>query len=204
MATEKQIKANQVNALKWWVKTQEGKEIVSKNALKHWLTSLMIASQEEKELYESIVNVLVEELKPESLLETMIFERIALYYMKLQRVTRLDTKQVEIDRLQEEIDYLESTKPQRESLLLDLDFESKNDKAKEKEILEIENKIHMIQSRIWDISKGYIGQSSIEFLEKFHRYETALENRLYKGIKEYYKIKAINSWKPMIDVSIES
>ena len=203
MITQKQIKANQVNALKGWVKTQEGKEIVSKNAIKHWLTSLMIANQKEKELYEWIVNVLLEELKPESLLETMILERIALYYMKIQRVVKIDTRQVEVETLCEEINYLNSIKPKRESILSDFDFENRNDKVKEKEILEIENKILIIQNMIGKINKSYIWQSSIEVLEKFHRYETALENRLYKGIKEYYKVKAINSWKPVIDISIE-
>jgi len=39
MITDKQLKANKKNSLKWWVKTQEGKDKVKYNALKHWLCS---------------------------------------------------------------------------------------------------------------------------------------------------------------------
>ena len=201
----KQVEANKVNALKWWVKTEEGKEIVSRNAIKHWLTSFMIIDNEEKERYDSMLNVLVEELKPESLLETMVIERIALSYTKLQRVVKLDTKQVGMENLQKEIRYLEYFMPVRENLLskYELDMYDTTDQETEKKIVEIEKKIRSIREKLVELNRTYIWFSEMDTFEKLQRYETAIENRLYKAIKEYYKIKAINNGKTIIDVNIE-
>lgn len=49
--TIKQIEANKLNALKWWVKAQGWKEIVSKNAIKYWLTSFNKAENLELSYY---------------------------------------------------------------------------------------------------------------------------------------------------------
>lgn len=52
MTTKKQLEANKNNALKWGVKTQEGKEKVKYNAIKHWLSSSLYDEDLEKTLIE--------------------------------------------------------------------------------------------------------------------------------------------------------
>jgi len=50
--TDKQLKANKKNALKWWIKTQEWKEKIKYNAVKHWLCSSIYDEDLEKKLIE--------------------------------------------------------------------------------------------------------------------------------------------------------
>lgn len=48
--TDKQLKANKQNALKWGVKTQEWKEKIKYNAVKHWLSSNIYDEELEQQL----------------------------------------------------------------------------------------------------------------------------------------------------------
>jgi hypothetical protein len=48
--TDKQLKANKKNALKWGIKTQEWKKVVRYNAVKHWLSSSVYDKELESKL----------------------------------------------------------------------------------------------------------------------------------------------------------
>ena len=77
----------------------------------------------------------------------------------------------------------------------------KTDEARAKsEQLRIE--IWIIRKEIAEIQKKYINAKDIDIFDRFQRYETAIENRLYKTIAEYYKIRAIRSGMPVVNVDI--
>lgn len=97
MTTEKQNKINKQNAqLSTGAKTAEGKLIVSKNAVKHgvFTKDLIIQAgdgKEELKEYQEILDNLVECLKPEGQMESLLVEKIAVDFWRLRRVIRFET-----------------------------------------------------------------------------------------------------------------
>ena len=203
MTTNKQIKANQVNASKWWVKTTQWKEIVSQNAIKHWITSQRIL-WEEKVLYETIFSQLVEETTPEGYLELMLCERIAFHQMKLIRLVTLESVTIETQPLKTEVQVLEKTMPKQSIQLLDLDFWelSYSSPKQEKIANQYQSEIGLLRKKIKDIEANTIHLWSLDMLERFQRYSTDIENRLFKSIREYQRIKDLKKGKPIIEVSL--
>lgn len=192
--SDKQLKANKENSKSWGVKTQEGKQIVANNAIKHWLTSSRIVNEEEKELYDLIMEGLVEELKPNWLLEMMYVERIALYYMKLQRVAQIDTKQVVYEKMKTEKDYLSYICPAEPGMVeMDFDFMQREEESEDRRKLrlKLQSEISDITKKQYILFKSNISEEAIDIFDRLQKYETSIENRLYKSIREYYKIKQI-------------
>lgn len=97
MPTEKQIIANKQNAqLATGPKTTSGKEVVSKNAIKHGIFTkdLIVSSEIEKESvdeYQSILNNLVDCLLPCNQMESLLVEKIAADFWRLRRTIRFET-----------------------------------------------------------------------------------------------------------------
>lgn len=198
------MEANKMNALRWGVKTEEGKQLISRNAVKHGLTGDMMIDEEERYCYEAVFELLKEELRPESVLEGLMVERIALSYTKLQRVGKLYNNQLIIDGLKREMKYIEDMKPERRIVFDNFEMFDKSDQEKEEKILEIEDKMTTIKKKMEAIDSANGGLLDIETYEKFQRYETSIENRLYKSIREYTKIKAMKNGSPIIDINVES
>lgn len=97
MSTEKQIIANIQNAqLASGPKSTSGKEIVSKNAIKHGIFTkdLIVSSDIENEStdeYQSILNNLVDCLLPCNQMESLLVEKIAVDFWRLRRTIRFET-----------------------------------------------------------------------------------------------------------------
>ena len=97
MATKKQIEANKDNALlSTGAVTEEGKAVVSKNAVKHGIFTqdLIISSgegKESKEEYVELLNNLIESLNPSGQMEHLLVEKIAVDFWRLRRVLRFET-----------------------------------------------------------------------------------------------------------------
>lgn len=97
MTTKKQIQANQENALlSTGAVTQEGKNAISRNAIKHGIFAkdLIVKSelgQENEEEYLELVYELVESLSPQGKLENLLVEKIAIDFWRLRRVIRFET-----------------------------------------------------------------------------------------------------------------
>ncbi|MBX7149145.1 hypothetical protein K1X76_08655 [bacterium] len=87
---KKQQIANQQNALKGGVKSEEGKATVRFNARKHGILANLVADYEDN-VFKNYVDALFEELKPESCIEEIIIERIALHYLKLYRLNKAES-----------------------------------------------------------------------------------------------------------------
>ena len=97
MATEKQIIANKQNAqFATGPKTANGKEVVSKNAIKHGIFTkdLIVSSEIENESadeYQSILNNLFDCLIPCNQMESLLVEKIAADFWRLRRTIRFET-----------------------------------------------------------------------------------------------------------------
>ncbi len=97
MTTEKQNEANQENALlSTGPKTEEGKLIVSQNAIKHGIFTkeLIIGDGDGKEdgkEYEELLQNLVAYFTPQGQLEATLVEKITVDFWRLKRVIRFET-----------------------------------------------------------------------------------------------------------------
>lgn len=145
---DKQLRANQINALTGGVKTDAGKEVVRFNALKHGILANLISNYEQG-FYQEILDQLIEEFKPKTAIETIIVERIAVYYLRLQRLARAENEFIKscIDKTEYNAPFFSEIAKQ-----------------------------------------GYKPVVCSDDIEKLHglytRYETAIENRLYRAVKE--------------------
>lgn len=158
MISDKQLKANQQNALLGGVKTPEGKEVSKFNAMKHGILRQSVTDYE-NEFYTEIYDELIEQLKPNGILEKILVERIALYYLKLFRVQKAETEFMKA-KLNPKV------------------IESSN------VINQMANK--MIGYTV--IKEGYSPKITDEAIlrinEIYSRYEGTLENRLYRALHE--------------------
>ncbi len=77
-------------------KTEEGKEIVRWNAARHGIRSPapVVPGMEKVEDWEAHGAGVLESLKPEGHLETVLAERVALFSWRLNRVTRYETESI--------------------------------------------------------------------------------------------------------------
>lgn len=97
MTTEKQIEANKQNALvSTGPVTEEGKAVVSQNAVKHGIFArdLIISSgdgREDEEEYRQLLHNLIGNLNPEGQMEHLLVEKIAVDFWRLRRVLRFET-----------------------------------------------------------------------------------------------------------------
>ncbi len=95
--SKKQLEANCQNAKLGGVKTEEGKEISKYNALKHGILKQALTEYEE-DLYQDFFRELEEQLSPTGFIEIMFVERIALCYVRLFRIAKVE-KEYMISRL---------------------------------------------------------------------------------------------------------
>jgi hypothetical protein len=105
MATERQVKANQANALlSTGPRTPEGKAISARNALRHGILAREAViddgdGRENLEEYESLLCGLEDSLMPVGEMERLLVERIAVQHWRLRRALRFETGclRVELD-----------------------------------------------------------------------------------------------------------
>ncbi len=162
MATEKQIEANRENAKKGGVKTSEGKAVSRWNAVQHSILKEVV-SEYEQESYEGILEQLVERYRPEDILEHMLVERIGICRLRLYRAARAENEYMR--------SVLNPRKVVAENPFANLGFS-------------LEKVVH----------EGYVPLVHQEAIEKlsnvYLRYETTIENRMYKAIHELERLQA--------------
>lgn len=97
MTSNLQVIANQTNCqLSTGPKSEEGKKVISKNAIKHGIFTkdLMLKSevcQESEVEYQELFSGLVDSLTPQSEIESLLVEKIAIDFWRLRRVIRFET-----------------------------------------------------------------------------------------------------------------
>src|SRR6476660_8399356 len=92
MATERQIRANQINALKsTGPKTEAGKAVSAGNALRHGLTAhqVVLAGEDPAE-FEALREDLTREIAPITAMEALLVDRLAQLFWRLRRVAKFE------------------------------------------------------------------------------------------------------------------
>jgi hypothetical protein len=161
--SKKQIEANRKNAKKGGVKTPEGKEISKYNSLKHGILSVVI-TEYDKGNFEELHKRLIGDLCPETVIEEILVERIALYFIRLNRGAKAETEYIK-KILNPDVGHWEVFDPIYEEVF-----------------------------KKWIVDKeGYrpkINKDDIEPLVNLYlRYEKSLENRLFKTMHELMLIQ---------------
>lgn len=97
--SQKQLEANRKNSQLGGVKTEEGKEIVKHNALKHGLLAkeVLLEGENKKELDELSESV-VNSLKPDGELENILAERIISNTWRLKRCLKIERNLMEYEK----------------------------------------------------------------------------------------------------------
>jgi len=155
MPTQQRIEANRVNAQKsTGAVTSEGKEVSKYNAVQHGIFKQII-TEEEKKLYQTIKQRLHQEHQPKGILEEIILERIVINFIKLDRVAKIENELTK-----------SALNPRVQKDLED----------------------GLKHSYIETIEVGYFPKLDIEQLNTlvnvYQRYETSIENRLYRAMHE--------------------
>jgi hypothetical protein len=169
MINPKQLNANRNNAKLGGVKTASGKSVSKYNAQKHAILRQSITDYEDG-FYRELITDLEETYQPLGRMEMMLVERVTLLYVKLYRVQKAETEFIKsvLDPHEEHVEG--GYKP----LPMIGDWE--------KEKIVVDN-------------EGYIPQVPSESIEHtsqvFGRYETTLENRLYKAMHELERLQRL-------------
>lgn len=92
MTTKKQIKTNKQNsALSTGPKTNNGKAIVSKNAIQHGILCKSIVLEDESQReFEGIKKAFHEQFKPVGFLEVLFTERVLSAIWRISRISRIE------------------------------------------------------------------------------------------------------------------
>ena len=154
-----QLDANRENAKLGGVKTQEGKDIVRFNARKHGILSKIMTAYEEN-IFEQYLSQLFEEYEPQTFMEQVLVERIAVSYLRLFRSGKAENERMMLAL------YPPKLKPELLALAA--------------QTLEHEGYEAELSSK----AIGDLGQV-------FMRYETSIENRLYKAMHELERLQRI-------------
>lgn len=176
MATEAQIIANRRNAQKsTGPRTTRGKALASQNSLKHGLsagqTVIALESRDEFELYRK---QFLDELAPQTPMESMLAERIVNLSWRLKRAGRFQNQT--IDALNAPAPPSPLTKL-KESLLKDLKNALPDTSKSDPELA-------LGRLAIKDFSNDRV-------LERLLMYERRLENSLYRTIIELQRLNLI-------------
>ncbi|MGH7195298.1 MAG: hypothetical protein ACREGA_00795 [Candidatus Saccharimonadales bacterium] len=163
--TDKQLKANRKNAPLGGVKTEVGKQKSKYNAVKHNVLTDLLYNDEAKQA-QGVKFKLGLQFVPVGIAEDMLVERMAIWYVRLQRAVTAEAeylKMIDNPRIEKTVE------TGREYLPL---YETKTEV----------------------ISEGYmpnISENTIERLAStFFRYETAIERNFYKSLHELQRLQA--------------
>jgi hypothetical protein len=168
MTTQKQINANLQNALKSTGPiSNDGKEIISKNATKHGIFSneLVIATGDGREdviQYDTLYNELKKDLKPQGQMENLLVEKISVNYWRLRRLIRYETGELRevLDELlkdaveKQHSDYLHKSPPR----MLHYNY---GDNISEDEYLSQKKRIDELHRKEYDLTQD---DSAIKFI----------------------------------------
>jgi len=183
MSTQSQIIANRNNSKKsTGPKTHQGKEIASQNSLKHGLTAANdIISAESRPEFDLFRDKMLDELKPQSPLESMLAERVVSLSWRLKRIRRIQNQA--IDALNKDNTHNLFTK-------LTQSLFPKSSVPPQSAASDEDTTLSLGRLAVKDFSNGRV-------LERLLMYERRLENSLYKTILELQRLNLINQYNSL-------
>lgn len=182
MLSDEQLQANRENALLGGVKTDEGKSVSRFNAMRHGILTKFLTEEETTHALE-IQNMLIDEFQPQSTIEYILIERIAMSYIRLERVGKAEKEQ-----------WMKINNPHQVKIIPAIDLTPIYGETQE------------------IINEGYtpkVNNEHMELLERTYlRYETSIERNLYKALHELQRIQASRNGQPVqlpiaVDVSVD-
>ncbi len=105
MASDRQVAANRRNAAKsTGPRSKRGKEVVSKNAMRHGLSAQQVlVPGESEEEFEALIQKLISEFEPEGEFELQLVERISTCIWRQRRIYRIESEVLRAEFLEAEI-----------------------------------------------------------------------------------------------------
>jgi hypothetical protein len=178
MATEAQILANRLNAQKsTGPRTPQGKEIVSQNAVIHGLTAASdIISTESRTEFELFRDQMLDELAPQSPVESILAERVVSLSWRLKRTGRIQNQA--IDAMYKD-NTLSPFAKLTQSLLAKYSAPQNADRSNEDAALALG------RLAVKDFSNARV-------LDRLLMYERRIEHSLYKTILELQRLNVFN------------
>lgn len=217
MASDKQIKANRANSKKsTGPKSEEAKEAVSKNAIKHGLLAKeTLLPWEDGAALDILIERLISSLNPEGELEALLVDRIGSITWRLRRAGRIETAifvwrkyslefQAALTEMQSQVEVVPF-------------MDTKNIFPSETRILnkerhalasrEVIEKSALVNSELPALGRTFVGDADV--FSKLHRYETGLERSLFNALHELQRLQAERSGQAVppplaIDVNSEA
>jgi hypothetical protein len=195
MATEKQVQANRRNALKsTGPKTQTGKAVASKNAMRHGLLARdVVIKGEDPEAFNAMQEALVLELTPEGAIEEQLVDRIAAAFWRLRRLGRVEADIFEFEAISRahsdakaELRKLEDEHREDSFPRLDQSTAERDEpKAYKAAMAKISATAKALSEMSPSLGAAFISDAKASnSLSKLSRYETAIERSLYRALKE--------------------
>jgi hypothetical protein len=181
MTTEIQIAANQRNAKRsTGPRSQQGKAIISQNALKHGLSATQtVINTENQQEFDRHSQQILDEFNPETPMEYILVDRLVNLSWRLKRTTHLQSQTIDTLTTPPRTSPLAKL---RQSLLpKDLDH-SQPDSAPQ---------LPLGRMVVKDFSNSRV-------LEKLLMYERRIESSLYKTILEIQRLNMIKHLKPTV------
>ncbi len=163
--SQKQVRANRENGKKGGVKTDKGKAVSKYNALKHGILNETV-SEYEQSFSRDIVDRLNSQFQPIGVLEKILVDRIAVYYVRLYRVAKAENE------------YMQSILNPREVNVTDLIPP-----------ISFTETTVINEGYTPTVNHEVVDKLSSTFL----RYEVALENRMYKAIHELQRMQSVRN-----------
>ena len=188
MATEAQIIANRRNAQKsTGPRSTKGKAIASKNSLKHGiLAKKTVISSENQQEFNLFRDRILEELSPQSPMESVLVQRVVDLSWQLKRIKKIQ---------KQTIDILSTPKPPSPlnkfaQSLLPKGFERSPDPP------EFSPQLALGRLAIEDFSNERV-------LERLLMYERRIENSLYKTLLEIQRLNLLKQINPEHQLSFQ-
>jgi len=220
MVNEKQNEANRQNALlSTGPKTDEGKTIVSQNAVKHGIFSQEVVitkgdGKENKDEYEQLLSQLNDTLQPMGKLEELLVEKIAVNYWRMRRLMRYETGEIRdnIDDFKKSIienyytkdDLLDTFYKRTIPVQPPMEYYNYSDYISEQALLKHEQKIRILKENEYEFANDVVfikyvlekkleteaDEISEEHQKKFNDYISSLTPQLLGKLKSgYYEIE---------------
>ncbi len=179
MSTQAQLLANRLNCQKsTGPQSPEGKTVVSQNALKHGFSARQaVISTENQAEFDLYRQQFLDELSPQTPMESMLAERVITLSWRLKRASRIQTQT---------IDALNAPKPSSPLSQLEKSFLLKVPHVAQEPPSESAPDLALGRLAIKDFSNDRV-------LERLLMYERRIESSLYKTLIELQRLNLIKS-----------
>ena len=193
MTSEKQKASNRRNAQhSTGPKTVKGKASISRNAIKHGLSARVpVLPDEEPQAFQELCEQLREEFQPVGTMETALIDLITRKLWRLGRISHIETGVLTWEYYQMLLDNAQAKIRGYENDLFSIPRTQIEDEDAHEEALEQWEDLVVERDDIVPVSGQAFRQDAggADALSKLARYETTLENGLYRALSQFRELQ---------------